>query len=133
MQTVAIIKKILILSISILLLNGCSYHQSDIATTIPIDGENIVMIDEEQNYETDMGTTIPIDGKNIVMINEEQNYETDIDPFFVIEDPSWTTELIIDPDAFTADKYVQKAPVISYKHKFDTEFHDKPRWRTANE
>jgi len=111
MQTVAIIKKILILSIfiSILLLNGCSYHQSDIATTIPIDDENIVMIDEEQNYETD------------------------IDPLFVIEDPSWTTELIIDPDAFTADKYVQKAPVISYKHKFDTEFHDKPRWRTANE
>jgi len=56
-----------------------------------------------------------------------------IDPNFKIEDPSWTTKLVLDPDSFTADKYVQKAPIISYKHKFETVFRDKPRWKTAKE
>ena len=106
-----ITKTILTLSIftSIFLLNGCSSHHNDIITTIPIEGEQIVMLENENNYITDA------------------------DPSFVLEDPSWTTELVLDPDAFAADEYVEKAPVITYKYKFDTKFYDTARWRSANE
>ena len=93
---------------SIFLLNGCSSHQNDIITTIPIEGEQIVMLENETNHIVD-------------------------DPSFILEDPSWTTELVLDPDAFTAEEYVEKPPVITYKYKFDKKFYDTPRWRSANE
>lgn len=108
MQT--LIKKILTLSFAttILLLNGCSSHpQNEIMSTIPIAGQNMVIIEDDNSY-----------------VEEEP---------FVVEDPSWTTKLVLDPEAFTAEEYVQKEPVVTYKYDFDTKFYKEARWRSANE
>ena len=109
MQT--IIKKILTLSMVtiIFLLNGCSsHHQENIISTIPIAGEDMVIIEDNKHS----------------YVEEEP---------FVVEDPSWTTKLVLDPEAFTAEEYVQKEPVITYKYDFDTKFYKEARWRSANE
>jgi hypothetical protein len=46
--------------------------------------------------------------------------------------PEWTTELVVEPDAFLAEEYIQPEPVISYKYKFDKKFYDTPEWRRAD-
>jgi uncharacterized protein YcfL len=105
-----IIKKFLTLSITtiIFLLNGCSsHHQENIISTIPIVGEDMVIIEDKHSY-----------------VEEEH---------LIVEDPSWTTKLVLDSEAFTAEEYVQKEPVITYKYDFDTKFYKEARWRSANE
>jgi hypothetical protein len=105
-----IIKKNLTLSIItiIFLLNGCSsHHQNEIMSTIPIAEQDMVIIEDDNSY-----------------VEEEP---------FMVEDPSWTTKLVLDPEAFTAEEYVQKEPVITYKYDFDTKFYKEARWRSANE
>ncbi|MCK5854724.1 MAG: hypothetical protein KAG56_05845 [Sulfurovaceae bacterium] len=129
-----IIKKILSLSIvsSILLLNGCSSKKDVVSLTeSQIISEGYVEYDK---FDEEFGVVEDqeVDAR-IANAEHLSSNPTDIDPNFKVDDPSWTTKLVLDPDAFTADEYIQKPPVISYKHKFDTEFHDKPRWRSANE
>ena len=46
-------------------------------------------------------------------------------------DPEWTTELKMDSDAFLAEDYVEKAPEITYKYKFDKKFYKTAEWRRA--
>ncbi len=114
MQT--IIKKKLTLSIVtiIFLLNGCSsHHQNEIISTIPIAGQDIVIIEDDNSY-----------------VEKEPFVEEES---FVVEDPSWTTKLVLDPEAFTAEEYVQKEPIVTYKYDFDTKFYKEARWRSANE
>ena len=128
MQT--IIKKILTLSIVtvIFLLNGCSSHQqNDIISTIPIAGQEMVIIEDDNSYVKDESLA----GEDMVIIEDNNSYVED-EPF-VVEDPSWTTKLVLDPEAFTAEEYVQKEPVITYKYDFDTKFYKEARWRSANE
>ena len=127
MQT--IIKKNLTLYIVtvIFLLNGCSSHQDDIISSIPIAGQEMVIIEDDNSYVKEE----LLSGQNMVIIEDNNSYVED-EPF-VVEDPSWTTKLVLDPEAFTAEEYVQKEPVITYKYDFDTKFYKEARWRSANE
>ena len=140
-----ITKKILFLSIlsSVFILSGCSSKSKE-----PVSKEVIVTIDrdiENESYveynkyakkdteEYGLVADLEVDARIEEAERLSQNSDNEIDSSFVIEDPSWTTKLILDPDAVTAENFVAKAPVISYKHKFDTEFRDTATWRTAKE
>jgi len=57
-----------------------------------------------------------------------QNNPTEIETYF--SDPNWSTELVLEPDAVTAENYVQAPTVITYKYKFDTKFYDKAIWKS---
>ena len=57
-----------------------------------------------------------------------QNLPTEVET--VASNPNWTTELILDPDAVTAEEYVQAPEIITYKYKFDPKFYDKAIWKS---
>ena len=123
MQTIT--KKILLLSILslVFILNGCSSKEIETITDTHIVSEDYNGYGLVENKEVDAR----------IEEAERLSKEDEIDPTFVVEDPSWTTKLVLDPDAVTADKYVEKEPVITYKYKFDKKFYKEARWRSANE
>ena len=140
-----ITKKILFLSIlfSIFIWSGCSSKSKEqvskeVMVTIDRDIENKSYVEynkyaEKDTEEYGLVADLEVDARIEEAERLSQNSDNEIDSSFVIEDPSWTTKLILDPDAVTAENFVAKAPVISYKHKFDTEFRDTATWRTAKE
>ena len=111
-----ITKKILSLSFisSIFLLNGCSSRNiisiSDTYTS-PID-ESYYGIVEDLEADALLEAEI---------LAENNPTEIEI-PFS--DDPTITTELIVDPEAFTAENYVQTPPVITYKYMDDPNFYE---------
>ena len=118
-----------------MLMSGCTSSKTVALTDTEIINEGYV---EYENYvePNSDGIGIVKDSEVDARIAQAEKLamETNqIDPNFHVEDPSWTTKLVLDPDAFTADQYVPKPPVISYKHKFEKVFRDKPMWRTAKE
>jgi hypothetical protein len=117
MKTVT--KKILSLSIvpSIVLLNGCASSNN---------GE-IINISDTHPYNNDYGViTSPEIEEQLKeeLLAETKPIEIEIPQS---DDPTLTTELKIDPDAFTAEEYKPKPPVITYKYM------DDPIFYTANE
>ena len=124
-----------------LLIGGCTSTK-----TIPLSDAQIISEGyvEQENYD-EQENYVEIDSDEFGLVKDSEVdariaaaeslslAPTQIDPNFKMDDPSWTTKLVLDSDAFTADQYVQKAPIISYKHKFETVFRDKARWRTAKE
>ncbi len=50
----------------------------------------------------------------------------------VLEDPTWTTKLTKDPDAFYAEEYVPTPEIISYKYPFDPNFYPTAEWRVMD-
>ena len=106
---------------SILLFNGCSSHN------------DIISVSESHPYSYQYGVVQNLQAD--AMINNEilgENEPTQIDTP-VLDDPSYFTELVVDSDAFTADKYVETAEVITYKHAFESEFSDKAEWKSFNQ
>ena len=104
---------------SILILNGCSAHNS-----------NVVSVSDTHLYNSNYG--IQDNYRADAMIQEEImaiNNEPLVD-MPLITDPSLTTEITKDPDAFYADEYVQKPEVITYKYKFDKKFYSNAEWRS---
>jgi len=57
-----------------------------------------------------------------------QNHPAEIET--TISNPNWTTELILEENAVTAENYVQTPEVITYKYKFDPKFYDKAIWKS---
>jgi len=118
-----------------LLMNGCTSSKVVTLSDAQIISEGYV---EYDNYaEIDSDKIGLVEDKEVdARIAEAERLSlapAQIDPNFKVENPSWTTKLVLDPDAFTADKYVPKPPIISYKHKFESVFRDKPVWKTAKE
>ena len=114
-------KKNISLSImsSILLLSGCSStHEIISSSGVHAYNENFGLI---QNYEVDRR----VDAEILA-----QNNPTQIENQFPSK-PSWTTELILDPDAVTAENYVQAPTVITYKYKFDPKFYNEAVWKSS--
>ena len=114
-------KKILSLSIlsSILLFDGCSSHETILSSDSHLYNESFGVVD---NFEVD------------ARINEEilaQNTPVEIDNQ-LSSNPEWTTELILDPDAVTAEEYVQAPPIITYKYMDDPKFYTVARWKSRN-
>ena len=102
----------------LLLVNGCSSKHE------------IVSMSNTHSYNSHYG--LVEDSSVDTEIKQEilaQNNPTEIEK--TISNPNWTTELVLDPDAVTAENYVQAPTVISYKYKFDPKFHDKAIWRSA--
>ena len=100
------------------LLNGCSSK------------DEIVSVSDAHSYNANYGL---VENHQVDRtIQQEllaQNNPTEIEQ--PIGNQNWTTELVLDPDAVTAENYVQAPTVISYKYKFDPKFHDKAVWRIA--
>jgi hypothetical protein len=107
------------LSISLLLiLNACSFSP------------DVVAVSDEHAYNSNYGLVENYEVDN--RIQEEilaQNLPTEIRK--EISNPDWTTELILDPDAVTAEEYVQAPEVITYKYKFDPKFYDEAIWKSG--
>ena len=106
------------LSLSLLsLLNGCASK------------DKIVNVSSEHLYSSNYGLVDDYEvDRQIQQEILAQNNPTEIEE--PISNPNWTTKLLADPDAVTEENYVQPKPVISYKYKFDPEFHDKAVWRS---
>jgi len=107
------------LSLSLfLLLNGCSStHDIVNVSNIHSYNSNFGLV---QNYEVD------------TQIQEEiysQNHPVEVETY--TSNPNWTTELVLDPDAVTAENYVQAPTIITYKYKFDSKFYDKAIWKSS--
>ena len=111
-----ITKKILSLSLlsSFFLLNGCSSPQV-------ISISNTYTSPNSESYYgivEDLEADARIEAEILA-----QNNPTEIEiPFS--DDPTITTELIFDPEAFTAENYVQAPPVITYKYMDDPNFYE---------
>jgi len=60
-----------------------------------------------------------------LLAQEELTKEISTEIDIQSDDPELTTELEIDPDAVTAEEYVQKPTVYTYKYRFDPKFYDK--------
>lgn len=115
MKTVT--KKILSISIvpSIFLFNGCASSSN---------GE-IVTISDTHLYNEDYGfvSSPEVDEQlKQELLVQEKPIEVEI-PKFNDPDPTLTTELIIDPEAVTADKLIIAPPVITYKYMDDPKFY----------
>jgi len=107
------------LILSIFLFNGCSSHSE------------VVSVSDTHLYNRNYGLTQNIEVDKIIYQESlAMNLPTEIETSQNIN-PEWTSELKKDPEAFLAEEYVQTAPVITYKYKFDKEFYDKPEWRKA--
>jgi len=107
------------LILSIFLFNGCSTRSESVS------------VSDTHLYNSEYGLNQDIEVDNI--ISEESlamNLPTEIEVSSNMN-PEWTSELKKDPEAFLAEEYVETAPVITYKYKFDKEFYDKPEWRKA--
>jgi len=108
-----------ILSLSLLLLlNGCSSTH------------DIVNVSNTHSYNSNYGL---IQNSNVdSLIQEEilsQNRPTEVELY--ASNPNWTTKLVLDPDAVTAENYVQAPTIITYKYKFDSKFYDKAIWKSS--
>ncbi len=116
-------KKSLSLSVSLLsflfLLNACSSHEVVSSSGTHLYNENFGLV---ENSIVD------------ALLQEEiltQSKPTEIE-LSSSSDPTWTTELVLDADAVTAENYVQAPPVITYKYKYDPKFYDKATWISNN-
>jgi hypothetical protein len=105
------------LILSILLLSGCSSNNVLSTSEAHTYNKNFGLI---ENYEVD---------RHIHQEILAQNLPTQIE-MPIINDPSITTELVLDPDAVTKDEYVQVPPIITYKYEFDSNFYNKAEWRS---
>lgn len=99
------------------LMNGCSStHEIVNVSNTHSYNSNYGLI---QNYEVD------------AYIQQEiltQNNPTEVETY--ASNPNWSTELVLDPDAVTAENYVQAPTIITYKYKFDPKFYDDAVWRS---
>ena len=116
MQTLS--KKNLILStfLSLYLLNGCSSHET-------------ISVSEAHLYNNHYGVVpdYQVDAQieeELLAVNQPSEV---VMPTF--NDPSLTTDIGVSGDTFTAENYVQKAPVISYKYKDDPKFYSEKEMR----
>jgi len=113
MKTVT--KKILSISIvpSIFLFNGCASSSN---------GE-IVTISDTHLYNKDYGLVSSPEADEQLkqeLLVQEKPVEIEIPKS---DDPTLTTELKLDPEAVTAENYIQKPPVITYKYMDDPVFY----------
>ncbi|CAA6802105.1 MAG: Unknown protein [uncultured Sulfurovum sp.] len=107
-----------IISIStLLLLNSCSKPEVVSVSKVHPYGHNFGLV---QNPHADA-----IIQQEQIAMSQPNEIEMPL-----ITDPSLTTELTKDPDAFYAEEYVPTAPIITYKYPFDSEFYSKAEWRT---
>jgi len=111
-------KNIVIISLlSLLTLTACSSKSE------------VVSVSETHLYNEEYGV-VPnpyadaIIEQEIISMSEPTEIEMPIP-----EDPTWTTELTKDPDAFYAEEYVPTPEVITYKYKFDPNFYSTAEWR----
>ena len=102
---------------TILLLNACSSHNDIISVSEAHLYNNQYGLDEDPYADA-------IIEKEILAINQPTEVEI---PYS--EDPTWTTELSIDSDAFLEEEYIPTPEVITYKYKFDPKFYSKAEWR----
>jgi len=79
-------------------------------------------------YNDDYGL-IESEEINELLAQEELIKEIPTEIELQSNDPELTTELELDPDAVTAEEYVQKPTVYTYKYRFDPKFYDKGYWR----
>jgi len=114
-------EKILLLPIVSLLtlFNGCSSSEVISVSESHLYNGEYGMI---QNYAVDRHIE-----EELLAMNEPTEIDTTN-----YSDAGWTTELVMEPDAFLAEDYVPSEPTISYKYKFDKKFYDTPEWRRAD-
>ena len=107
-----------ILSLSLLLLlNGCSSTH------------DIVSMSNSHEYNSNYGLV----QNHMVDTHIQEELWSENSPIEVeteVSNPEWTTELVLDPDAVTAEEYVETPEVITYKYKFDPKFYDEAEWRS---
>ena len=114
------IQKPLLLSIvTMAMFNACSSHDVVATTPVHLYNHNFGIV---ENLQADA-----IIHQEYLAMNDPTEIEMPI-----ITDPELSTRLIIDPDAFLAEEYVQTPEVISYKYKFDPKFYSKAEWRTMD-
>ncbi len=113
-----LIKKILSISIvvSIFLFNGCTSTSSE-----------LISVSDTHPYNKNFGIIPDKKVDNILkeeVLVEKEPVEVEIPKS---NDPEIYVGLKYDPEAVTADKYVEVPPVITYKYPFD------PKFYTAND
>jgi len=108
---------IILSSLTILFLNGCSSHTDIISISEAHPYNNYYGVAQNQRADA-------IIQEELMAMNEPTQIEMP-----KISDPTWTTELTMDTDAFYAEDYVQKPEVITYKYKFDKKFYSQAEWR----
>ena len=101
------------------LLNGCSSKHE------------IVNVTNSHSYNSNYGFVedYEVDAR-IQQEISAQNRPTEVEAY--VSNPNWTTELVLDPEAVTAENYIQAPTIYTYKHKFDTEFRNTAEWRSAS-
>jgi hypothetical protein len=113
-------KKIIIYILSpslLLLLNGCS------------SSHEVVNVSNSHTYNSNYG--LVQNYKVDEQIQQEiwsQSRPAEVETYTT--NPDWSTELVLDPDAVTAENYVQAPTVITYKYKFDPKFYDNAIWKS---
>ena len=112
-----VIKKILSIILPyIVLFNGCSYKSS-----------KLVSISDTHPYNENFGIIPNPEVDNILkeeILAEKEPIEIEIPQS---DDPDVYVGLKYDPEAVTAEEYVETPPVITYKYRFD------PKFYTVNE
>ena len=102
---------------TIFLLNGCSSHN------------DVISISETHLYDNQYGVKQNLYVDSIIQHElMAANEPTQVDKV-VLDDPSYTTDISMDRDAFLAEDYVEQPEVITYKYKFDKEFYSEATWR----
>ena len=111
-------KMTLILLPTLLLLNACSSHEDVIAVS------DVHLYNENYGVLPDPYADAIIEQEIISMYSP---VEVEV-PY--LDDPTLTTELTKDPDAFYAEEFVPTPEIITYKYKFDPNFYTTAEWRT---
>jgi len=105
---------------TIILTAGCSSQQQ------------VVSISEIHPYNDQYGLNKNLYVDSIIEGEIETEDEPTQEDKVVLLDPSYTTDISMDPDAFLAEDYVQKPEVITYKYMFDKKFYSKAEWKTMD-
>ena len=102
---------LLTLITSTFLLNGCSSHKVLYESETHLYSNNYGIID---NYYHDYHEEQRILSQNEAVYTSFRSNFSD--------DPTLTTELKHDPDAFTLDQWVEPEPIITYKYMHNSKF-----------
>ena len=102
---------------ALLMLSACSSHN------------DVVSVSETHLFNEQFGLNEnpyvdAVIEQELLAINEPTEVEVPL-----VTDPTWTTELSMDPDAFLEEEYVPTPEVITYKYNFDPKFYSKAEWR----
>ncbi len=93
---------------SLILFGGCSSHET---------------LSSDTHLYNDQYGMIHNPAVDVIIEKEIQSVYQPTEIEYQIDDPTYTTELRRDPDAFLAEEWVKPEPVISYKYSDDPRFY----------